>query len=200
MVDELLDSLLEMFRRTSPVSTDLVIGLWGELLAIDTAIDRAAYVRGWHNKSSETFDFDLDGSRVEVKTSLKPDRSHEFSLGQVRPARETDFVLSLHIRRATAGLHVLALARRIADKLPIPERDRLWRIILETLGPELEGVDDHCFDEAFARDAMRLYLAADIPAPTVPEALGAVISGVRFTATLGGVKNVPLVAAAMAVP
>lgn len=192
-VDALLDSLIELFRRPTQPEAQTILGLWGELFAIDSSTDPSRFVRGWRTQAHELFDFDLESMRVEVKTTLRQERSHEFALNQVRPALPTHYVLSLQTRRATSGPSAFALARRISSKVSAAARERLWRLVLEALGPEIDGVDEHCFDEALASTSMRLYPCDEIPAPEVSPAHSSTVSNVRFIAHLSGLGNgVPL--------
>lgn len=183
-VDELLASLLELFRQAAPPTTETVLGLWGELITLDGARDITAFARAWHNTPAESFDFDFGDVRLEVKTTLRPTREHEFSLNQAAGGRPGDYVLSIIARRTTGGQSVLDLARRIAAKLSGKGQERLWRIVMETLGPELDGVDEQCFDVVAAKKSVRLFQAGSIPAPIVELPNRAVVSNVRFCASL----------------
>jgi hypothetical protein len=184
-VDDLLNSLLELFRQAAAPSAETVLGLWGELLAIDMAADSSAFTRAWHSSPTEAFDFDFSESRLEVKTTLRPSREHSFALNQVGSGRASDYVLSIVAQRASGGESVLGLARRVAARLPDKSRERLWRIVVETLGPEVDGVDDQCFDVASAKHSARMFHARDIPAPIVEPRHQAVVTNVRFSTSLG---------------
>lgn len=183
-VDDLLVSLLELFRQASAPRAETVLGLWGELLTIDMADDAAAFTRAWHTSPTESFDFDFGESRLEIKTTLRPAREHDFGLSQVGSGRTNDYILSILAQRATAGEGVLELARRVAARMPGKGRERLWRIVMETLGTELDGVGDQCFDVASAKQSARLFHARDIPAPFVELRHQAVVTSVRFSAAL----------------
>lgn len=183
-VDDLLASLLELFRQASTPSAETVLGLWGELLTLDMAADVSAFTRAWHTSPTEAFDFDFGETRLEVKTTLRANREHDFGLNQVRSGRANDYVLSIAVQRATGGETVLGLAQRVAARLPDKGRERLWRIVIETLGPELDGVDDQCFDIASAKNSARMFHARDIPAPAVEPRYQAVVTNVRFLASL----------------
>lgn len=183
-VDDLLTSLLELFRQASPPNAETVLGVWGELLTLDMATDASAFMRAWHTSPTEAFDFDFGESRLEVKTTLRPNREHDFGLNQVGAGRANDYVLSIMAQRATGGAGVLELARRAAARLPEEGRQRLWRIVIETLGPELDGVGDQCFDVASAKQSARLFHARDIPAPVVESRHQAVVTNVRFSTSL----------------
>lgn len=183
-VDDLLASLLELFRQTSPPSAETVLGLWGELLTLDMAADAGAFTRAWHTSPTEAFDFDFGKFRLEVKTTLRPTREHDFGLNQVGSGRANDYVVSIVAQRATGGESVLALAQRVATRLPEGGRDRLWRIVIETMGPELDGIEDQSFDVGEAKQSVRVFHASDIPAPVVEPRYEAVVTNVRFSTSL----------------
>lgn len=188
-IDDLLASLLELFRKASPPSTETILGLWGELLAINRAADAESYVQAWHTSPNEVFDFRFPDRRVEVKTTLKPTREHDFSLNQVATGREGDYVLSLIAQRATGGESVFTLAKRAATILSDVGRERLWLIVMETLGPEIEEVEYHCFDADAAAQSARLFKAGDLPTPSVGVQHQALITNVRFSLALGSLGD-----------
>lgn len=188
-MDEILESMLELFRHAVPPSATTVTGLWGELFAIYLAADRRALVRAWHSQPMEVFDFSFPNARLEVKTTEGRRREHEFSLLQVNSSRDGDHVLSIIVQRSTSGVNVIDLAETVSDALDEASRERLWRIVMETLGVELDGVDEQRFDLEAARASVRAFHADQIPAPAVPAEWQSVVTKVRFSACLNALGD-----------
>lgn len=190
-VDDLLASMLELFRQAAPPSPNIVTGLWGELLTISMATDRAKFLAAWHSAPNDVFDFSFPKARLEVKTTQSPTRDHEFALAQVSGGRPSDYVLSIIVQRSSAGASAIDLAKSIAAAVDDASADRLWRVVFETLGTELEGVDDQRFDLDVARASLKAFRARDIPAPVVPASLQSVVTNVSFSVSLGAIADSP---------
>lgn len=184
-VDEVLASMLELFRQTSTPSVSVITGLWGELLVIYSARNPEAFVRAWHLSPSEVFDFAFPDLRLEVKTTERAAREHEVALAQVRGGRTSDCLVSIEVARSSAGSSVLELVNGIARRVDDTIAERLWRVVMGTLGTEVEGVDELRFDIGGARASLRVFQASEIPAPVVPPEFDAFVSNVRFKVCLG---------------
>lgn len=183
VADEVVDALLELFRKLSLPDDNSVTGLWGELLLMHLAASPGQFVDAWHLKATDGFDFAFADKRIEVKTTERPSRDHEFSLNQVR-GRPTDLVASTTLSRSSAGLAVLDLARLIAERLSAAQQGKLWRLVIETLGGDA-GVDgEQRFDVKHAADGLTFVRAADVPAPFVAEGAAPFVSDVRFRSNI----------------
>ena len=89
-VDDLVASMLELFRQAAPPLPNVITGLWGELLVISKAKFPARYLAAWHSTPNDVFDFSFPDTRLEVKTTQSPTRDHEFALAQVSGGRPSD--------------------------------------------------------------------------------------------------------------
>lgn len=183
-VDEAVGVLLELFRKLALPARRSVAGLWGELLIIHLAANTEAFVNAWHSTVLDGFDFAFPDLRIEVKTTERPTREHEFSLRQVRGGESTDCVASVVLSRSSSGQSALSLTRLIADRVGDELQAKLWRLVLETLGDDAEGADEHLFDVKAAADSLVFLPAASIPAPTVDSGIASLITDVRFRANI----------------
>lgn len=184
MTDEVVDALLELFRKLSLPTDRSVTGLWGELLLIHLAQSPGDFVDAWHLRTSDGFDFAFVDKRIEVKSTERPSREHEFSLKQVRSDRSTDFVASVILSRSSAGLSNLDLARLIAERLDVAQQGKLWRLVIETLGDDADADSDQRFDVRSASDALTFVRAADVPAPEVSASVAPFVTEVRFRSNI----------------
>ena len=69
------------------------------------------------------------------------------------------------------------------------DSDRFWRGIFETLGAELDGVEDQRVDIDVAQASLKAFRAVDVPAPVVPEGLQDIVTNVSFSVSLGAIAD-----------
>lgn len=182
--DEVVDTLLELFRKLSLPADRSITGLWGELLLIHLASSPGEFVDAWHLRATDGFDFAFTNERIEVKTTERPSREHEFSLKQIRSGRSTDLVASIKLSRSSAGLSALDLARLIAERLDAAQQGKLWRLVIETLGEDADADGERRFDLESATDSLRLVRAADVPAPELSASVAPFVADVRFRSNI----------------
>lgn len=182
--DEVVDALLELFRKLALPADQSVTGLWGELLLMHLTNSPGEFVDAWHLRATDGFDFAFPDRRIEVKTTERPSREHHFSLKQVRSGRQTDFIASITLARSSAGLSVLDLARLIAERVTVVQRAKLWRLVLETLGEDAEADGEQRFDVKSASDGLLFVRASDVPAPDVSASVAAFVTEVRFRSNI----------------
>lgn len=131
--------LLDLFCSLNRPSNRELAGLWAELFVISKCNDPVKAVHSWHSDPNERFDFSWRGSRLEVKSTVKEERQHEFALEQLR--RPTDgyaFVASVLLQPLTGGMSVIDLATSIASALVNqPElRQKVWENVVSAMGVE----------------------------------------------------------------
>lgn len=185
--DEVVDALLELFRKLSPPADRSVTGLWGELALIQLAASPAEFVDAWHLRTTDGFDFAFEDQRIEVKATERPSREHEFSLKQVRSGRETDLVASVILSRSSAGLSALDLTRLISERLDAARQGKLWRLVIETLGEDAEADGEQRFDLTSASETLAFVRAVDVPAPEISAGATPYVTDVRFRSNINTV-------------
>jgi len=183
-VDGLIEALLDLFRKLATPAPKVVSGLWAELLVIAQAPDPGLFVDAWHLESTDLFDFAFPRLRLEVKSSTLPTRQHEFSLKQLTAEGVPTYVASILLTKSAAGSSILDLAREISESLADSHREKLWRLVLEALGPDADSVQGQRFDLELARRSLVIVEAKSLPSVHVPEAHSTVIRHVRFVADI----------------
>lgn len=189
-VDEVISSLLELFRKFSFAPTRAVSGLWGELIVIFSATNPGVFIDAWHLTVSDTFDFTFSDCRLEVKATERSVREHEVSLSQVRGGRSGDALVSVRLSRSAAGDTVLDLTRRIAALLSQQQQVKLWQLVLETLGQNADASGEQSFDVQQAVRDLLFFSSSSIPAPIVSSSDAGLISDVRYRVNLSALPVV----------
>lgn len=179
--DRFFDDAVELFRLFAAPAKNSVLGLWGELFVIAASPCPDAFVTGWHVTPEQTFDFVFPAARLEVKTTARGSRLHEFSLAQLRAPHLPVYVASLVVEQGDAGDSVFDLANTIQDGLSSANRAKLWRLIAQSVGGEADDAAQIGFVQASAQNSLRFYEAAELPAPEIPPAARACLSAVRFS-------------------
>jgi len=179
-VDECVNAVLDLFRRFSVPPRTTVVGLWGELAVILASKKINVFVEARHNHLCETFDFCLGGVRLEVKTSEKKIRQHDFSLQQVQSPRNDDFVVSILLNRSASGVSVFDLTDKICENLSLSHREKVICNVLETLGEDAEMAEADRFDLSSAWQSLCFLPSALVPSPSVSSQFANVITNVRF--------------------
>ena len=145
-------------------------------------------VRAWHCELGEPFDFSIPTQRLEVKSTVGPERKHYFSLEQLSaPAGVRILVASLLVERAGGGVSVAELSSRARARLggDVGLMLKVEQIVADSLGQDWRLGLEESFDIDRAAESLAFFRGADIPCvdPRVP----AEVSEVRFRADLGRV-------------
>ncbi|PTU67141.1 hypothetical protein DB032_20525 [Chromobacterium sp. Panama] len=182
--DCFFDDAVELFRAFSAPTRKSVLGLWGELFIIAASSCQETLMSGWHVSPDQTFDFSFPNACVEVKTTARHNRQHDFALTQLRSTSLPVFVASIITEQSDAGESVFDLASIIQVRLTAANRAKLWRLVAESVGGDAEGAADHRYLRTSAANSLRFYSAAALPAPEIPIALASCVSAVRFSLDL----------------
>lgn len=188
-VDDLVEGLINVFRQGKVPGQSTVVGLWGELAVLTVAGDIDAWVGAWHDTTTEAFDFCFNGKRIEVKSTEKPLREHEFSASQVSEAQADDFIASVQLKRSAAGHTVIELAHEIASKLTEGSRAKFWSLVYATLGEDAISMDETRFDLGMAQQSIVFIPTGCVPCVVVPEQYAALVSHVRYRANIESVMR-----------
>jgi hypothetical protein len=192
-VDGFFENAVELFRSFSSPAKTSVLGLWGELLVIAASPCRDTLMTGWHVTPEQTFDFAFAGAHLEVKTTARHNRQHEFSLTQLRGELVPTFVASIVVEQSDAGENVFELAGAVQDSLTPHNRAKLWRLLAQSIGSEVEGAGDVRYLRTAALNSLRFYDAATLPTPEISAFVGQCISNVRFSLDIDRVPSLPVV-------
>lgn len=186
-VVQVLQRLIELFRRLSRPASRSLTGLVGELFLIAVSRDVHASVAAWRSTDIERFDFSVGNVRVDVKASAERLRVHHLSLEQCQPPSGTVGLLaSIFIEASGGGQSLSELIRTIEfalsghDSLIL----KLQETIAGTLGESLPTAMGARFDDRWARTSLRFYNSATVPA--IREGIPPEVSQVHFRSDLSG--------------
>lgn len=189
-LESCISQLRDLFRALALPSNREVAGLWAELFVISRCGDPAQALSLWHEDQFDRFDFSSTFICVEVKSSVRSLRAHEFALEQLHPpTKGAGFVVSVLLQPLTGGLGVLDLARDIETCVARAPRlkQKLWRNVAKALGADFSDKLDKRFDPSFAERGIAVYSMSDIPQPATPSDTR--ITALRFVSDLTSVPS-----------
>jgi hypothetical protein len=174
------------FRKLEDSKTD-AIGLWGELHLISLFKNVDEAVRCWCRHKGAKYDFVLKNVVLEVKTTLRPQRVHRFSLEQLRPKGDFYvYVASLLVVEINSGKSVVELVDSISERITDKElRADFFTQCLVKGGKDIarNSMKLGVFPEEIS---ISIFDAQNIPVPDIkskPE-----IENVRFDVDLSDLK------------
>ena len=182
-VEHTVQTLIELFRAAGSPPKKTVTGLWGELLIINTFPDPATAIRAWHVNPYDTHDFVFDTQPVEIKSTEKPERIHEFNHSQLHTTDTTVLIVSVLLRSSPTGFSCQDISAKIMRRLSTQQdRLKLMRIIHESLGDQIEAANEIRFDYKEALNLVRQVHGDKLPQVVVPNNSG--ISNIRYSINL----------------
>lgn len=160
----LFASLSELFGKSKSVSEMELQGLYAELYTIlylkDKGIDIARY---WQTKNKMKFDFSIDSKkRIEIKSTLKPDRIHHFKHDQLQSQLYDIKVVSLQLQKNDYGVSLLDLIERMREEYA---ENFAFLMRIEAIAGKVDSniMDRLKYDKIYINDRIRFYDALDIP-------------------------------------
>ena len=167
--------LIRLFDATKPPRGS-VLGLWGELLVLSVCSDPVRLTQAWHADVDARFDFAEDGSRLEVKTTAKGERVHQFSLPQLLPVEgAVVHVASLITTASSNGTSIGELMARLEARLGAHPSLQVvvHEQVADVLGPQWFRHCETRFDATQATATLAVLRAEDVPRvePGSPEVL-----------------------------
>lgn len=181
---ESLNNLVVLFQKLFDPPKKNIVGLFGELLVINEAKNINLALKSWHSQVSDLMDFSWTGGRLEVKTTISQNRTHDFSLEQLRPIPDLfKCVASVNLQEVHDGVSAIDLIDSILAKVKSPELVcKLWEIVFDTLGQNYAMSHSRKFDYSTAKKSLKFFNAESVPSPDFRLPVG--VSSVRFTANL----------------
>ncbi|MDD4913355.1 MAG: PD-(D/E)XK motif protein [Sideroxydans sp.] len=188
-IESCITQLRDLFRALALPSNREVSGLWAELFVILKCGNPEQAMSLWHEDQFDRFDFANSAKHIEVKSTVRGLRAHEFALEQLSPpARGEGFVISLLLQPLSGGSGILDLAREIEAAVTSPRlKQKLWENVAKALGADYSDKLDKCFDQAFAERCLVVYAMNDIPRPETPS--DPRVSALRFVSDLTAVST-----------
>lgn len=186
-----VEKLINLFTKFSKPAIKTIQGLWAELLVIEQGCNQDYLIQAWHSSSTDKFDFNDGVDKVEVKSTAKSRRIHNFSFEQLKPNKNSNLLIaSVFAVETGLGKNIFDLIKLIKAKL---KNDtlimRMNEIIVQTLGKDFEKSFEKFFDYQLAIDTLDFYESNSVPKiPTTnipPE-----LSNIRFDSDLTIVKPI----------
>ena len=189
-LESCISQLRDLFRALALPGSREVSGLWAELFVISRCGNPIRALSLWRHDQFDMFDFSSSTMRLEVKSSVRGLRAHEFGLEQLQPPTGgTGFVASILMQPLTGGIGVLELARNIeasVDRVP-RLKQKLWENLAKALGGDFSDQLDKRFDPTLSEKSLAVFAMGDIPKPSTPSDQR--ISAIRFVSDLSSVSS-----------
>lgn len=163
-------------------------------MVIERSLDPQTLINAWHSIPSSKYDFTLGRDKIEVKSTSSEERVHRFSLDQLNPSPSSRLLIaSITVRESGQdlnGLSIRDLYDRICNRLQnIEAQIRLYTIIAQTLGNDINKIDAVCFDYITASDTLAFYDYQTIPR-ILKKDVPSNISEVRFVCNITKLKDI----------
>jgi hypothetical protein len=185
-----IEKLINLFTKFSKPALKTIQGLWAELLIIEQSKNPEYLVKSWHNSTSDKYDFNDGNDKIEVKSTSKSRRIHNFSLEQLIPNSKSKLIVSSIMTIETGtGTNIFDLIEMI--ELKIKDENLIYRmneIVASTLGKDFEKAFDIYFDYQFSIDSIQHYASVDIPTINI-NSIPSIIMNVRFDCDLTDVRT-----------
>lgn len=160
--------LKELFENgfVSRVSQETIVGLFGELLLINSSSDPDRMIEIWHSGEEDSFDFSTERHRLEVKTSRSRLRNHRFSSNQIGTELDVKTtVASLILNIVEEGTSIDQLVQMIEKRVTVQNRVKLVNVAVATLGITPESITAMKIDVGSSIENIIFVSAADVPRP-----------------------------------
>ena len=160
-----VEKLISLFNKFSKLPTKTIQGLWAELLVIEQSNNPEYLVKAWHYSSTDKFDFNDGIDKIEVKSTAKSRRMHNFSLEQLNPNKNSKLIIaSVFAVETGKGKTIFDLVKMIDDKVKNKEVVfRINEVLLDTLGRDFEKTFEHYFDYQLALDSLAFFDSEFVP-------------------------------------
>lgn len=167
LVIDVVERLIDLFRRLAKPAARSLTGLIGELCILAWSRDIASATAAWRSSDVDRFDFSTRDIRLDVKTSSDRRRIHHLSAEQCQPPKGTiGLLVSIFVEASGGGLSVQELVRVIEGRLG-QHQDLVLKVqqtVAETLGESLPSALSARFDEHLARSSIQFFDMAMVPA------------------------------------
>ena len=189
-----VESLIAIFSALTRPPKKKIQGLWAELLVIERSKNPDVLITAWHSAPNAKYDFTAGKDKIEVKSTSSEDRIHRFALDQLNPGEHSNLLIASVVVResgpASDSFSVKGLYNRICDRdIGINSQLKLYTIIADTIGSDIDKIDNIFFDYIGAKDSLAFFNYQDVPSiakETVPDK----ITEVKFASNLTGLTDV----------
>lgn len=188
-----IENLISIFSALVHPPKKKIQGLWAELFVIERSKSPETLIDAWHVSPSAKYDFTSGKDKIEVKSTSSEERVHRFALDQLNPGEHSNLLIASIIVResgpAADGLSIKGLFLRICERVQdVNHQLKVYTIIANTMGNDLNKMDELFFDYSGAVDNLAFYDYHSVPCiakENVPEN----VSEVKFASNLTGIKD-----------
>lgn len=182
-----LESIKKLFSKLLNSSSKTELGLWGELFLIYFSKDYEYLIDSWHKKNNDTFDFNDGINKVEVKTTVKNERKHNFSLNQLENSISNSAVIcSIMTSEIDMGYSIHFLLQEISSKISIDYKIKLDEKIIEVAGKDI-SIFKSKYDITSAKNSIKFYESSIVPS-IKKENISKEVTNVKFSSSLETVE------------
>jgi len=187
---ELTQNLIKLFEKISNKKNIDLLGFWGELFTIKYLRQKELLIEGWHPETSDTFDFLIKNSALEIKTSTSNERKHHFSFEQLNPNNKNIIVGSILIRKSRSGYSLLDLKNKILEEIDKKNlKDKVQEIYdIMTGSKTQEDLEEVRYSYEYAKDNIMFYDSQNVPRIKEIPMYG--VNNIKFESDLNGVKAI----------
>ncbi|MCM1178063.1 MAG: PD-(D/E)XK motif protein [Bacteroides sp.] len=186
-----ISKLLSLFTSVKSISSEVIRGLWAELILIKQSSTPSYLIRSWHVLLEDKFDFNDGIDKVEVKSTNGSKREHTFALGQLNPNKGSRLLIaSMFVSQTGVGKTIFDIVDDISSN--ISDVDVLFKLRKETtqtIGSHIEEVSSIFFDEAASLESLQFFDYASIPSINT-ENVPPEVTGVHFRSDLSDISPV----------
>jgi len=186
-----VETLINLFSKFSNPPVKTIQGLWAELLVIEQSSNPDYLIRAWHSSKSDKFDFNDGSDKLEIKSTSKSRRIHNFSIEQLNPNKNSSLIIaSIFAVETGVGKNIFGLIELIEKRIRDKELSfRINEIIAQTLGKDFEKSFEVFYDYQLAVDSIKYYYSENVPtinSISIPTQL----TNVRFDCDLTDIADV----------
>ena len=160
---ETFNALAAFFKDKRELSDIELIGLYAELFFIKKYQSKLNIARYWQTTDRERFDFSIsDQLKIEIKSTIKPNRIHHFRHEQLMTSVYTIIVISYMLKHDDMGLSLFDLILTCKNYFSDNKRMllKLEGILKNTSEERLKSIK---FSEPYTNEMERIVHAEEIP-------------------------------------
>jgi len=188
LLNDEIKVLIDLFSVQKPIGNNVVLGLWGELFFIKQSQDITEAVKAWHSNETNIFDFTFSNNNcIEIKTTTKSQRLHEFSHKQIEKYKSFDVeIASIITQPSSFGVSIKELWDEISEQLlELDLKSKLTRLISTTLKSDFQALYDYKYNLELANSTIK-YINTNL-IPSVTEELHPSIRNIKLSIELDSI-------------
>lgn len=160
-----IDQLIKLFSSNKKIDEKIVLGLWGELVYILNSQCLETSISAWHLDKIDLFDFSLSDNCIEVKTTLKNSRIHEFNNLQLKKFSNLNVnIISILTERMALGKSIMDLWGELNNRIVDQDlRNKITSIISEIIGSDMTSITQFKYNYFMATSTIKEFNSKLIP-------------------------------------